>query len=153
MNIVSVLFKGLVSGLLAFCGTAWAQSEIPSPKLPTLSLKVDGQVIRVEVARREVDRRQGLMYRTTLGKNEGMLFVYAKPMRLCMWMKNTPLPLSVAFIDAQGKIVNIADMQPHTLQAHCAARPVPYALEMRQGWFCQKAISAGSVVTGLEAGR
>ena len=105
--------------------------------------------ITVEVAETEAAMRQGLMFRKSLGKNEGMLFRYPAPRRLCMWMKNTLIPLSVAFIDAQGRIVNLAQMKPQTLQAHCAAEPVPYALEMRQGWFREKGIGPGSVIEGV----
>jgi uncharacterized membrane protein (UPF0127 family) len=67
-----------------------------------------------------------------------------------MWMKNTPLPLSVAFIDAGGAIINIAEMQPHTEVSHCAAQPARFALEMAQGWFAERGIRAGTRLRGLE---
>lgn len=89
------------------------------------------------------------MARQTMGANEGMLFVFDRPASVCMWMKNTPLPLSVAFIDHAGKIVNIEDMQPNTTDSHCAKRSIRYALEMKQGWFKQKNIKPGSAIEGL----
>lgn len=106
-------------------------------------------VIQAEVAATEAARQQGLMFRQSMGANEGMLFIFEAPAGVCMWMKNTPLPLSVAFIDQAGKIVNIEDMQPNTTNPHCAKKLIRYALEMNQGWFKQKNIKAGSTIEGL----
>ena len=100
-------------------------------------------LIRAEVAADFASRAQGLMHRKSLAPNAGMLFVFDEAAPHCMWMKNTYIPLSVAFIDEQGAIINIADMQPHSEQSHCAARPALYALEMTQGWFAQRGIKAG----------
>jgi len=79
-----------------------------------------------------------------------MLFRFDETATQCMWMKNTLIPLSVAFIDEAGAIINIADMQPHSEQSHCAARPARYALEMNQGWFAQRGIKPGAKLGGLE---
>ena len=84
-----------------------------------------------------------------MAPNEGMVFVFEAPAGVCMWMKNTLLPLSVAFIDGDGKIVNIEDMQAQTLDSHCAKRQVRYALEMNLGWFKQKNIKPGTTIDGL----
>lgn len=89
------------------------------------------------------------MYRTFLPPDTGMLFVFDRPGLPCFWMKNTPLPLSIAFIDQRGRIVNIADMQPHDQTSHCPTAPVLYALEMQQGWFRQKGIKPGTQVAPL----
>jgi hypothetical protein len=89
------------------------------------------------------------MFRQVLKENHGMVFVFAKPERYCMWMKNTPLALSVAFIDSQGRIENIESMEPFTETSHCARRPVTYALEMKKGWFRQQGIGVGDFVKGL----
>lgn len=132
--------------LLLAAGLAAAQQ---SP-LPVMELGVGMHRIRAEVADRDPTRALGLMHRTSLPPNGGMLFVFDEAGRHCMWMKNTPLPLSVAFIDADGRIVNIADMQPHTELAHCAERPVPYALEMAQGWFAERGVRAGFRLRGLD---
>ncbi len=86
-------------------------------------------------------------------ENQGMLFVFPADSRQCMWMKDTLIPLSVAFMDAQGRIVNIADMQPQSRQIHCSAKPVRYALEMNRGWFARRAIQAGDIATGMDRAR
>ncbi len=119
------------------------------PTFPITSLSAGMYVIKAEVAATDAQREYGLMYREKLGKNEGMVFLFGAPAGVCMWMKNTPLPLSVAFIDTSGKIVNIEDMQPQTTNSHCAKKPIAYALEMNAGWFKQKNIRAGSVIEGL----
>jgi uncharacterized membrane protein (UPF0127 family) len=120
-------------------------------RLPVAELTVGMHVVRAEVAARDQDRQQGLMFREKMGPNEGMLFVFDEPGRVCMWMKNTPLPLSVAFLDDQARIINIEDMAPHTLASHCASRPARYALEMNQNWFRQKNIKAGTAIGGVAA--
>jgi len=122
----------------------------PQPPLPTVQLTAGMHVIRAELAADFGSRMQGLMFREALGPNAGMLFVFDEASTHCMWMKNTLIPLSVAFIDERGTIVNIADMQPQTEQSHCAAKPVPYALEMAKGWFVQRGIKPGMKIGGLE---
>lgn len=138
--------KGLCAFLLTFfaCVNAIAQH-----KLPIIQLTAGMHVIQAEIAATEAARQRGLMARQTMGPNEGMLFVFDRPAGVCMWMKNTPLALSVAFIDAEGKIVNIEDMQPNTTDSHCAKKLIRYALEMNQGWFKQKNIKPGSTIEGL----
>ncbi|MBC3927546.1 DUF192 domain-containing protein [Undibacterium sp. CY21W] len=118
-------------------------------KLPVKQLSAGIYVIQAEVAASDADREQGLMLRTKMGINEGMVFDFGAPAGVCMWMKNTLIPLSVAFIDGEGKIVNIEDMQPETTDSHCAKKTVRYALEMNQGWFKQKNIKPGSKIEGL----
>ena len=118
-------------------------------KFPVISLNAGIHVIKAEVAAREAERQQGLMFREKMGPNEGMVFLFNAPAGVCMWMKNTLIPLSVAFIDDSGKIVNIEDMQPQTTASHCAKKPVRYALEMNLGWFKQKNIKPGTVIEGL----
>ena len=117
--------------------------------LPVLELKAGMHLIRAEVAADFASRAQGLMHRKSLAQNAGMLFLFDRAELHCMWMKNTYIPLSVAFLDAQGTIINIADMQPHSEQSHCAARPAIYALEMTRGWFAERGIKAGANLAGL----
>jgi uncharacterized membrane protein (UPF0127 family) len=132
-----------VAALCAFVATAaFAQ-------LPTMQLGAGIHVIHAEVANTFESRAQGLMFRKYLGPNEGMLFVFPQAEPHCMWMKNTLIPLSVAFIDAQGKIVSIAEMQPQTETSHCAAAPAKFALEMSGGWFAAKGLKAGTALQGL----
>jgi uncharacterized membrane protein (UPF0127 family) len=117
---------------------------------PVISLNAGIHVIRAEVVNTFETRARGLMYRESLGPNQGMLFVFPRLERHCMWMKNTPLPLSVAFIDEGGEVVSISEMAPHTENSHCAERPARFALEMSKGWFASKGIRAGGKLLGLE---
>jgi uncharacterized protein len=119
-------------------------------QLPTLELSAGIHLIRAEVANTFDSRARGLMYRKSLGANSGMLFVFPDVSPHCMWMKNTYVPLSVAFMDEQGTIVSIHDMQPQNETSHCAAKPARFALEMSQGWFAQKGIKPGAKIGGLD---
>lgn len=116
---------------------------------PVTSLNIGVHLIRAEVAISDDERARGLMFREKLGENEGMVFRFPSNRQVCMWMKNTLLPLSVAFIDEEGRIINIEDMQPQTLDSHCAKKPARYALEMNKGWFGKRHIKPGTVVDGL----
>lgn len=118
-------------------------------QLKTVNLKAGQQVIRAEVAETEAERGRGLMYRKSLPENGGMLFVYGAPVRTCMWMKNTAIPLSVAFIDRNGVILNIEEMKPFTTDSHCSEGWVYYALEMNAGWFAKNGLVPGSRIERL----
>ena len=122
----------------------------PLAQLPAVQLSAGMHLIRAEVADSMGTRMEGLMHRKSMPEGAGMVFVFDELAPHCMWMKNTLIPLSVAFIDAQGAIINIADMQPHSEQSHCAARPARYALEMNKGWFAQRGIKPGARLRGLE---
>ena len=140
--------------LLALAGlTCAAAVGAQEARFAMTALTAGMHVVKAEIARTDAERAQGLMFREDLPRNAGMVFVFDAPARQCMWMKDTPLPLSVAFIDADGKIVNIIDMQPHTLDSHCSTKGVPvrYALEMHQGWFRQRHIKAGMRIGNLPA--
>jgi uncharacterized membrane protein (UPF0127 family) len=119
-------------------------------QLPTVELTAGMHRVQAEVADNMGARMTGLMHRKSMAQNAGMVFVFEENAAHCMWMKNTLIPLSVAFIDEAGAIINIADMQPHSEQSHCAARPARYALEMNKGWFAQRGIKAGAKLRGLE---
>ena len=134
----------LAAALLAFA--APGRAEAP---LKALQLKVAGHALRAEVAATVEQRMKGLMFREKLGANDGMLFVFDEPGYHAMWMKNTPLPLSVAFVDGEGRILNILDMEPHTLDQHMAAGPARFAIETNKGWFAQRRIKPGDKVAGL----
>ncbi len=121
-----------------------------SAEIPTIHLKVSGHTLSAEVAYKKESRIRGLMYRSFMDKNSGMLFVFPETARHSMWMINTYIPLSIAFLDKNGIILNIIDMSPHTRTKHTAASEAKYALEMNLGWFSAKNIKAGKKITGLE---
>jgi uncharacterized membrane protein (UPF0127 family) len=145
--------KKLIVRLAFLAAAAFSASAPAQQKLSVMPLTAGMHVIQAEVAARDAERQQGLMYRRAMAQNEGMLFLFDAPAGVCMWMKNTYLPLSVAFLDKDGKIINIEDMQPQTLDSHCAKGLATYALEMNLGWFKQKNIKAGSRISGLPARR
>ena len=130
--------------LLLISPVVFAQSA------PVMELRAGFHRIEAEVAATQAVRMQGLMQRRTLGTNQGMLFVFPFAERHCMWMRNTLIPLSVAFIDEEGKILNIEEMKPQTENNHCAAAPARFALEMNKAWFASKGIAPGSRIGGLE---
>ena len=119
-------------------------------ELPEITLSIGKHKITAEVASTDPQRSQGLMHRRMLPENRGMLFVFPQVAMHGMWMMNTYLPLSVAFLDADGIIINIADMTPHTRDTHSTLRPAKYALETNQGWFKKRGIKPGAKVEGLE---
>ena len=121
----------------------------PQPTLPIAQLAAGIHIIRAEVANTEASRRDGLMFRKELAGNDGMLFVFEQPDVQCFWMRNTLLPLSIAFIADDGTIVNIEDMAPQTDDTHCSKKPVRYALEMAQGWYDSHGMKAGRKIDGL----
>ncbi|MFN7087403.1 MAG: DUF192 domain-containing protein [Burkholderiales bacterium] len=117
--------------------------------MPEIALTIAGHRLTAEVAHTEADRMQGLMHRRMLPENRGMLFVFPETALHGMWMMNTYIPLSVAFLDHNGIIINIADMAPHTRDSHSAAQPAKYALETNLGWFRKRGIRPGARVEGL----
>jgi uncharacterized membrane protein (UPF0127 family) len=121
------------------------------PPLPTVPLSINGHAIIAEVAATPEQRSTGLMHRFSIRPDQGMLFVFERAEPQAFWMKNTFIPLSIAFIAQDGRIVNIDDMAPQDENLHWSKGPVPYALEMRKGWFAARGIRAGDVVTGLPA--
>lgn len=120
----------------------------PQPPLPAVQLQAGIHLIRAEVAADHEARMRGLMFRERLGPNQGMLFVFEARSGQCFWMRNTLIPLTIAFIDDDGSIVNLADMQPRTEDSHCSAKPVRFALEMEQGWFARRGLKAGARIDG-----
>lgn len=106
--------------------------------------------IEAEIAHTYAGREQGLMGRTAMAEGRGMVFVFPADGLHCMWMANTLIPLSVAFVDAKGVITNIEDMQPHTRDSHCASQPARFALEMNLGWFQRRGVKAGARLGGMD---
>ncbi len=115
-----------------------------------LELSAGMHLIQAEVANTDESRALGLMNRKSLPGNRGMLFVFVQPGPQCMWMRNTLIPLSVAFLDEQGRIINVEEMKPLTEDHHCAKRPAKYALEMNAGWFARRGFEAGMPIGGMD---
>lgn len=128
-------------------GLAHAQ-DTPQTELPRTKLSVGMYQIDAQVAASSEQREIGLMFRKNMPQHEGMLFIFESPSRLCFWMKNTPLPLTAAFVADDGAIVNLEDMKPLTTESHCSTKPVRYVLEMNQGWFAKKGIKPGAKLSG-----
>lgn len=118
-------------------------------QMPKMELTIGMYRIEAEVAAGQDERMQGLMNRRVMAPQQGMLFVFPEQRAHCMWMRNTFLPLSVAFLDEQGRVINVEDMEPQTEDNHCAARPARFALEMNKGWFRQKGIAPGTTIRGV----
>jgi uncharacterized membrane protein (UPF0127 family) len=123
--------------------------QVLAADLPTRTLSIRGQQLVVEVASTSESRSTGLMNRFSLRTDHGMLFVFEAPQPLAFYMKNTYVPLSIAFVDQRGRIINIEDMRPLDESTHWSKGPALYAIEMQQGWFAAKGIAAGDVVEGL----
>lgn len=133
--------------LLATLATTLAVAQQPQ-QLPTVTLTAGMHNVQAQVAASPDQRQIGLMYRREMPTNEGMLFIFEDASRQCFWMRNTLLPLSIAFIADDGTIVNLADMKPMTEDSHCSGKPVRYALEMNAGWFAKRGIGPGFKLGG-----
>lgn len=108
---------------------------------PNRSIELDAEVVATDES-----RARGLMFRFDLPENYGMLFVFPDSQQRCFWMKNTYIPLSIAYIDEFGKIVSMHDMHAHDLSSVCSSAPAMYALEVKQGWFTDKDIKIGDTI-------
>ena len=141
-----------VRGALLACAVlaSWAAQaqNAPQMNLERVTLSAGMHQIDAQVALNPEQRQIGLMFRKDMPQREGMIFVFEQPTKQCFWMKNTLLPLTAAFVADDGTIVNLVDMKPQTLDAHCSAKPVRYVLEMNKGWFVKKGIEAGSKLQG-----
>jgi hypothetical protein len=133
--------------LLAALAATPVSAQQPQ-QLPMVTLNAGMHNVQAQVAASPDQRQIGLMYRREMPTNEGMLFVFEDASRQCFWMRNTLLPLSIAFVADDGTIVNLADMKPMTEDSHCSSKPVRYALEMNAGWFAKRGIGPGSKLGG-----
>jgi uncharacterized protein len=136
----------------AFTCVAAVAQQGPQGRLATVPITAGMHIIQAELAVTPEQQMTGMMFRTAMGTNEGMLFVNDEPGMRCFWMRNTLLPLTIAFIDDDGTIVNLADMAPRSEASHCSAKPVRFALEMNQGWFAKRGLKAGSKLRGKPFG-
>jgi uncharacterized membrane protein (UPF0127 family) len=147
MILVKLPATPLFGALLFACCMASAQTG-PQPRLRTIELTAGVHLIKAELAINPEQQATGMMFRRTMGTNEGMLFVNEEPAPRCFWMRNTLLPLSIAFIADDGTIVNIAEMKPQNDASHCSQQPVRFALEMNQGWFAKRGLKPGTRIGG-----
>lgn len=122
---------------------------VAAAELPTVPLTIGTHKLVAEVVATVEQRATGLMNRFSLKPDHGMLFVFGRPAPQGFWMKNTYIPLSIAFLDADGRILNIEDMRPQTEETHWSKGPALYALEMKKGWFAERGIGPGAVVAGM----
>ncbi len=144
------LLRGFATFLAAAAIATSAAAAPPAVKtLPAVNLTISGHKVTAEVAATAQERATGLMYRFSLQPDHGMLFVFESAEPLGFWMKNTYIPLSIAYIDNGGRILNIEDMAPQTETTHWSKGPGRYALEMRKGWFAERGIRAGDRVDGI----
>jgi uncharacterized protein len=139
----------LISLLLASCSNQKAVTDSPNPTLAAVSIEVGPSRVLAEIARSDTERERGLMFRTSLADGKGMLFVFDKDDRLAFWMKNTKLPLSIAYISSDGTIRQISDLEPDSLATVQSERSVRYALEVPRGWFERAGVREGDRV-GLD---
>lgn len=137
-------WAGLAAALL--CLSAQAQS--PQLQLARTALNAGMHRLDVQLAQTPEQRQIGLMWRKEMPQHEGMLFVFEQASTQCFWMRNTLLPLTAAFVEDDGTIVNLADMKPQSDDSHCSAKPVRYVLEMNQGWFAKRQIKPGFKLGG-----
>jgi uncharacterized membrane protein (UPF0127 family) len=137
----------LLSLQFLMTGLAWSQ-DAPQMQLPRVTLSAGMHLIQAQVAATPQERAVGLMFRQEMPVNEGMLFAFEQASEQCFWMKNTLIPLTAAFVADDGTIVNLADMQPQSLDSHCSSKPVRFVLEMNKGWFSKRGVKAGSKLSG-----
>ena len=141
-------FWGCLATFVALVATVSFAVADPLAALPVTELRLATHGIRAEVADTHEARMTGLMFRTFMPPNDGMLFVFERPDKQCMWMRNTLIPLAVAFIAEDGRILNIEQMRPQTDDPHCSSGFAKYALEMNSAWFSQRNLSRGETVCG-----
>jgi uncharacterized membrane protein (UPF0127 family) len=140
-----VLFSSMMCAHNAMITVATAGES----NLKRQQFQIGTYLIDAELARTAEERQRGLMFRESLAENQGMMFQFSQTDQYCMWMKNTLIPISIAFIDEQGKIINIEEMQANSEQTTCAKSKARYALEMNKGWYRQREIKVGQQIQGL----
>jgi uncharacterized membrane protein (UPF0127 family) len=146
---INRLHCGLVIALALCAPTTAAVAQQSPTEFRVIRLSAGIHVIQAEVALTPEERERGLMFRKQLGPSQGMVFLFDEPGVQCMWMRNTLIPLSVAFIDNEGRVLNVEEMAAQTDDNHCAAKPARYALEMGSGWFAKHGIGVGASIVGL----
>jgi hypothetical protein len=134
--------------VLLVLGSIPALAQNQPQDLPAVTLGAGMYNIRAQVATTPQQHQIGLMFRKEMPVHEGMLFIFDTPTTQCFWMRNTLLPLTIAFVRDDGTVVNLDDMKPMTEDSHCSVEPVRFVLEMNQGWFAKRGFKAGLKLTG-----
>lgn len=148
-SIGSKLLAGTLLCLSASLAGAQPSAEATEAQhLPVVQLGAGMHIIKAEVAQTPREHTIGLMFRTSMGSNEGMIFAFPQVGKQCFWMKNTLIPLAVAFVADDGRIVNLDEMQAQTENPHCSSEPVRFVLEMNKGWFSKHGLKAGDKLSG-----
>ena len=148
-HVIRFFMLGALLVVLATLHVSVSAQEGPQLTLQRIKISAGMHQIDTQLAMTPEQRQIGLMNRPNMPAHEGMLFVFDEPTKQCFWMKNTLLPLTAAFVADDGTIVNLEDMKPQTLEAHCSTKAVRYVLEMNQGWFVKRGIKAGSKLSGV----
>jgi uncharacterized membrane protein (UPF0127 family) len=146
---MDAMIRSAVRFLCVFALLVTAQAAHAVTDLPAIPLSIGRHKLTAEVALTPEHRATGLMHRFSLKPDHGMVFVFERAEPQAFWMKNTFIPLSIAFITSDGRIVNIEDMAPQDERSHWSSGPAQYALEMRKGWFAERGIKTGDRVEGL----
>jgi uncharacterized membrane protein (UPF0127 family) len=129
-----------------------ASAQEGPQRLTAIQLGAGMHNIKAEVARTPQEHQIGLMFRKSMGANDGMLFVFDRASPQCFWMRNTLIPLAIAFVADDGTVVNLDEMKPQTEETHCSTQPVRFVLEMNTGWFAKRGVKPGSKLSGAPFG-
>jgi uncharacterized protein len=140
--------RALFLSAAILCASPASAQDGPQPKLKTIELTAGMHVIHTELAISPNEQMTGLMFRRGMGANDGMLFLYPDSGVRCFWMRNTLIPLTIAFLKADGTVINFADMAPLDESSHCSEQPAQYALEVPQGWFAKRGFKPGLKLRG-----
>jgi len=147
LRVFSTLAAIVLAGfLVSSCSAQAAGDQVinkPNPQLKTATLKSGSVQMIVEVAKTEGERNRGLMFRKNLADGKGMLFVFETDQKVSFWMKNTSIPLSVAYMGSDGTILQIIDLVPFSLEPRTSERSIRYALEAPKGWFDRAGLKVG----------
>lgn len=142
LPLVSLLFA--LSGLLAACGDARPAADLAKGAETRFAIRIGSRTVQMELAVRPEELQRGLMFRRSMGRDEGMLFVFMQPQQMGFWMRNTTLPLDIGYLDAQGVLREIYPLHPLDERSVVSQRrDLQFALEMNQGWFKERGVKPG----------
>ena len=141
----SLLVLALFAVLTACGGSDAAKTDVPKTVDDRFAIHVGDRTVQMQVAVQPAELEKGLMFRTSMGTDEGMLFVFDRPQPMGFWMRNCEIPLDIGYFDASGELKEIYPMYPHderSVSSH--SRSLQFCLEMNQGWFKQAGVKPGA---------